>query len=122
MHSHSYSTGAVAALAARLKVTAAPGSVRDRLADTLAIIAVRKQPALRVAPSDPAVEPPGPAAYELRISESQRHYILVALAQCQLQGYYGADEVGREEIDMLHGMLADDANLQPLPACNDLTA
>jgi hypothetical protein len=26
------------------------------------------------------------------------------------------------EIDLLHDMLADDANLEPLPACNDLTA
>jgi hypothetical protein len=119
---HRYRTGNVAALAARLKINARPGSVHDRLANSLAAIAVTKPTVPQVAPSGENLDLPGPAAYELRISEAQRHYLIVALAQCQLQGYYGADQHGCVEIDLLHDMLADDANLEPLPACNDLTA
>lgn len=54
---------------------------------------------------DPA--PTAATRYDIRISEAQRHYLLVALNQCLLQGCYGADEEGRQEIEDLHGMLAD---------------
>jgi hypothetical protein len=121
MQSHTYSTGNVAELAARLKVSARPGSAHDRLADALAQVAVGTPTIPYVAPTDPDLQQPGPAAYELRLSESQLHYLLVALAQCRQQGYYGADHVGRQEIDGLHDMLAPE-NLEPLPTCNDLTA
>lgn len=120
MQSHHYTTGSVSQLAAQLKVNSTPGSVTDRLADSLATIATRMPQVPTVAPSDPNLIQPGPGAYDLRISESQRHYLLVALAQCKLQGYYGADETGCEEIAALYDML--DQGLEPLGTLNDLTA
>jgi hypothetical protein len=45
--------------------------------------------------------------YDIRISESQRQYLITALMQMQVQNYFGADPSERPEIDMLLGMLDD---------------
>ena len=43
--------------------------------------------------------------YTLVIDEQQRQFLLTALIQCQNQGYFGADAIGKVEIDVLKGCI-----------------
>ena len=65
--------------------------------------------------------------YLIMLGENQRQFIVTALEQCKLQGYYGADQEDREEIDLLLDMLTDESGLDEDRAdredvVNDFTA
>ncbi|AGC35750.1 hypothetical protein ACP46_gp65 [Rhizobium phage RHEph06] len=42
--------------------------------------------------------------YALRMTETQRMHVITALEACRIQGYLGADEKQRKEIDHLLSM------------------